>query len=110
MSAPRPHHLTAGQRTRRRLVSALNEITRSSVAEIRITPARYGDGTVWCAMALTAGRREVPLPGHARQVASLIREAFPLADWSRAQDYHVTSGVLREHVTPMPAALNGGER
>ncbi|MFF8406969.1 hypothetical protein ACF06P_35750 [Streptomyces sp. NPDC015684] len=110
MTAPRPQHLTAGKRTRGRLASELREMARRPVVEVRITPAQYGGGTVWCAMAFGVGRREVPLPGKSRQVAALLREAFPLAAWDRAQDYDVNSGVLREHQVQLPACLEGADR
>ncbi|WP_432169119.1 hypothetical protein [Streptomyces sp. 1222.5] len=110
MTARRPQHLTAGKRTRDRLAAELREIARRTVVEVRVTPAQYGGGTVWCAMALGVGRREVPLPGKARQVAVLIREAFPLAAWDRPQDYDVTSGVLREHQVQLPVCLEGADR
>lgn len=100
--------IVAGRRTRKRLAERLRDITGFyAVAEVRITPALYGGGTVWCAMAIGSNRREIPLPGVARQVTAVIREAFPGADWDRAQDYDVTTGALTEHVTAMPEALAG---
>ncbi|MFJ2004738.1 hypothetical protein [Streptomyces chartreusis] len=96
----------------RPLAEALRDITGFySVTEVRITPARYGNGTVWCAMALASNRREIPLPGELRKlVVDLLNRAFPSADWSRAQDYDVTAGILREHVVRLPACLRGGAR
>ncbi|MFI1767469.1 hypothetical protein ACH41H_36220 [Streptomyces sp. NPDC020800] len=106
MSAPQ-QHLTAGKRTRTRLREQIHEIARRKVIEIRITPALYGGGTVWCAIAIGADRREVPLPGHTRRVVALLREAFPLAAWDKPQDYTVATGVLREHHVQLPASLRG---
>lgn len=103
--------ILAGKRTGHRVAEALRDITGFyAVTEVRITPARYGDGTVHCAMALASNRREIPLPGHSRrEVVDLLNTAFPGADWSRAQDYDVTAGVLREHVVRLPACLRGEE-
>lgn len=109
MTGPQRQHLTAGKRTRNRLRQQLHEIAHRIVAEVRITPALYGGGTVWCAMAIGPGRREVPLPGQTRQVVSLLREAFPLAAWDRPQDYDVATGVLRERLVQLPACLTGGD-
>lgn len=100
---------TAGKRTRDRLYCQLRALTRRDVAEVRITPALYGDGTVYCAMAIGCNRREIPLPGVAREVAALIRAAFPDADWRRAQDYDVTTGTLTEHIVRLPAGLQDGD-
>ncbi|MFF7966703.1 hypothetical protein ACFZC3_15215 [Streptomyces sp. NPDC007903] len=100
----RPRY-TADERTRTRLDRQLGDIAGAALSEVRITPALYGDGTVWCAMALDLDGREVPLAGRTREVASLLREAFPGARWNRAQDYDVASGKLRKHVIELPAAL-----
>lgn len=97
----------AGKRTRDRVSHQLRDITGRDVAEVRITPALYGGGTVWCAMAIGSNRREIPLPGSAREIAGLIRAAFPSAQWDRAQDYDVTAGTLTEHSMVMPGCLLG---
>lgn len=98
----------AGKRVRDRVARQLREITdRQDVAEVRVTPARYGRGTVWCAMAIAVNRREIPLPGCAGEIAALIRNAFPAADWDRVQDYDVEAGVLKEHPTAVPECLAG---
>ncbi|MFI6248984.1 hypothetical protein [Streptomyces sp. NPDC051016] len=99
--------MPAGQLTRDRLYCRLRAITGRAVYEVRVTPALYGDGTVWCAMAIGCDQREIPLPSKSREVAAAIRAEFPRADWDRAQDYDVTTGVLREHTVPMPACLGG---
>lgn len=101
---------TAGARTRDQLKRRLTEIAGRIVAEVRITPALYGGGTVWCAMAISPSRQEIPLPGVARDVAALIQGAFPRADWSRAQDYDTATGLLSEHVVRIPACLSGDQR
>ncbi|MFJ4365118.1 hypothetical protein ACIP4S_13300 [Streptomyces chartreusis] len=108
MSGP----ILAGKKAGKRLAEALREITGFyAVTEVRITPARYGNGTVHCAMALASNRREIPLPGAVRkEVVDLLNSAFPGADWSRAQDYNVTAGVLSEHVVRLPACLRGDAR
>jgi hypothetical protein len=57
------------------------------------------------------GRREVPLPsgGLHHDIAILIRDAFPHANWAVAQDYDVATGVLREHSVRLPACLRGDD-
>jgi hypothetical protein len=98
---------TANTVTRDRLSGRLREITGHVLAEVRVTPALYGGGNVWCVMALDRRRREVPLPGLAVDIALLLKRAFPRADWDRAQDYDVTTGVLTKHLTLLPACLRG---
>lgn len=98
---------TVDASTRLVLRDDLRRITGRILAEVRITPALYGGGTGFCAMALDDRRREVPLPGVQQAVADRVRRAFLRADWSRAQDYNVTTGVLREHVVRLPASLRG---
>ncbi|WAZ20232.1 hypothetical protein STRCI_001333 [Streptomyces cinnabarinus] len=85
----------------------LQRITGRILTEVRITQTLYGGGIAYCAMALDEQRREVPLPGIQRDVVDRVRRAFNRADWSRAQDYNVTVGVLREHVVRRPACLRG---
>ena len=99
--------MPAGPLTRDRVYCKLRAITGRAVYEVRVTPAMYGEGTVWCAMAIGCDMREIPLPSKAREVVAAIREAFPKADWDRPQDYDVTTGVLREHIVPIPACLGG---
>ena len=107
MSTVRSSVSAASQQARDRLWHQLNIITRRDVIEVRVTPAQYGTGQVWCAMAIGCNRREVPLPGRAREVAALIREEFPDVDWDRAHDYDVTTGVLTEHTIAVPGYLLG---
>lgn len=113
MKATKARTRQASVRTRDRLAAQLRDISGCRLAEVRITPALYGGGTTWCAMAFgvdrTApwNRREVPLPGVHGEIASLLRKAFPSADWDRAQDYDVVTGLLSEHVTELPACLRG---
>lgn len=99
--------LTADDGARLSVHAELRRLTGRELAEVRVTPARYGGGTVWCVMALGHDRREVPLPGLARPIADLLRDAFPTARWGVALDYDVTTGVLTEHVTRLPACLRG---
>lgn len=102
--------LLAGEGTRADLAEALRDLTGDyHVAEVRLTPAQYGGGTVWCAMALASHRREIPVPGLATAIADLLRCAFSAADWCRAQDYDVTTGTLTEHAVRLPACLRGDE-
>ncbi|MET9081393.1 hypothetical protein ABZX77_05730 [Streptomyces sp. NPDC004237] len=101
---------TAGKLTRDRLYCKLTAITGRAVSEVRVTPALYGDGSVWCAMAIGCDLREIPLPSKSHEVAAVIRAAFPGANWARAQDYDVTTGALVEHIVRMPACLGGEDQ
>lgn len=109
---------TADAVTRDRLRVQLRALTGRVLAEVRITRVRWPEGLRWVAMALAdhrpyaraATRRcEVPLAEGTlhKDIAILIRDAFPRADWSRAQDYDVTTGTLREHAVRLPACLRG---
>ncbi|MGW3152712.1 hypothetical protein [Streptomyces sp. NPDC001089] len=108
----------AGARLRARLQRTLSAITGRALVELRVTRLRWSDGGVhWVAMALVAAgrddaaRRELPLAGGGlhQELARVLRDAFPRADWGVAQDYDVTAGVLTEHVTHMPMCLRGDE-
>lgn len=101
--------------TRDRLRGQLRELTGRVLAEVRITRVSWPEGLRWVAMVLAvngkapARRREVPLAegGQHHEIAILLRDAFPHADWSHAQDYDVTTGTLREHAVRLPACLRG---
>jgi hypothetical protein len=109
---------TAPEATRLALRDSLRRITGQSLAEVRITRVRWQDGLHWVALALTVDRRhpfwhrEVPLSDGSqhREIGLLLRGAFPLADWNVAQDYNVETGVLREHIPPVPECLRGEQR
>lgn len=102
---------------RHRLASQLRQLIGRPIAELRITRVRWDDGLQWVVLPLAAvvirgvarGHREIPLAEGTlhRDIAVLVRDAFPHADWSRAQDYDVVTGVLREHIIRTPAALRG---
>ncbi|MFJ2178934.1 hypothetical protein ACIOHE_39330 [Streptomyces sp. NPDC087851] len=95
--------------TRLRLWARMGNAAMADLAEVRITPYRHGDGRFWCVMALGCERREVPLPkGAPATISAALRAAFPLARWDVAQDYDITTGVLTEHITPLPACLLDG--
>ncbi|MFJ8153890.1 hypothetical protein [Streptomyces sp. NPDC094468] len=91
----------------------LRELVGHAVTEVRITRVRWDESKRWVVMLLDerlpGSRRELPVDrgGLHHLVAILIRDAFPHADWSRAQDYDVVHGALREHVVRVPAALAG---
>ncbi|MGW1796870.1 hypothetical protein ACWCQN_12875 [Streptomyces sp. NPDC001984] len=95
----------------------LVRITGRTLAEVRITRTRWDDGSHWVAMALTVDRqapwdrREIPLTEGAQhhEIAILIRDAFPHANWARAQDYAVATGILSEHLVRLPACLRGDD-
>ncbi|MEU4172883.1 hypothetical protein AB0F46_39125 [Streptomyces sp. NPDC026665] len=101
-----------------RIREELHEITGHTLAEVRITRVRWPAGLQWVALPLVArlkptpGRREVPLgeAGLHQTIAHLLRNAFPHADWSHAQDYDVTTGVLREHTPRVPSCLTSDAR
>ncbi|MET7776263.1 hypothetical protein ABZU94_10705 [Streptomyces mirabilis] len=115
-TATRTRH-AAEPLTRNALRAELLRITGSTLVEVRITRPRWDDRLHWVAMALAvsrrspATRREVPLAegGQHREIGLLLRDAFPHADWSAAQDYDVVGGILTEHVTRVPACLRGDE-
>ncbi|GAB2714760.1 hypothetical protein [Streptomyces bullii] len=101
----------AAAATRSALDQQLYTLVGRSVKEVRITRVHWPDGKRWVAMVIGASGREVPLRdgGLHHQAAIILREAFPHANWSRAQDYDVATGVLREHRVRMPACLRGDE-
>lgn len=117
MSTATPTRHVAEARTRDALRANLLRITGRTLVEVRITRPRWNDNLHWVAMALTvsrrspAVRREVPLAGGGlhREIGLLLRDAFPHADWSVAQDYDVVDGILTEHVTRVPACLRGDD-
>lgn len=108
-------HLDASRR--RALRDSLRRLTGHDLAEVRITRVHWDNGLRWVALALAdhqpyptalARRREIPVIGSQhREIARLIRDAFPEADWSRAQDYDVATGTLTEHQVQVPACLRG---
>ncbi|MEI5520730.1 hypothetical protein WB388_08955 [Streptomyces brasiliscabiei] len=96
--------------TRRALHQQLYTLMGRTVQEVRITRVRRGKGKRWVAMAIGTNGREVPLyeSGLHHQAALVLREAFPHADWSIAQNYDVTTGILTKHAAPTPAPLRDG--
>ncbi|MEU1596161.1 hypothetical protein ABZ468_25710 [Streptomyces sp. NPDC005708] len=113
MTTVAPAEYAAPARQRDRVSRELLRITGRMAVEVRITRTRWPDGLHWVAMVLVIdprapwGRREVPLTegGQHREIALLLRGAFPNADWARAQDYDVVTGTLREHLVRLPACL-----
>ncbi|MFF0597845.1 hypothetical protein [Streptomyces antibioticus] len=97
---------------KRALREQLYTLVGRAVREIRLTRVNWPDGYRWVAMAVGVGGKEVPLrEGGLHHVAALIlRDAFPHANWTRAQDYDVTTGILREHLVRTPASLRGERR
>jgi len=110
-----PAQQRASKRLRRHLARSLRRITSRDVAEVRITRVRWDDGLHWVALALAVdprppfGHREIPLADGSlhHEIALLLRDTFPHANWATAQDYDVTAGVLREHLVQMPTCLRG---
>ncbi|WP_155054533.1 hypothetical protein [Streptomyces blattellae] len=99
----------ASAATRSALDERLYILCGRLVKEVRITRVRWPQGKRWVALVIGLNGREVPLHdgGLHHQAAIILRDAFPHADWSRAQDYDVATGVLREHVVALPACLSG---
>lgn len=99
--------LKAEEDARRALDQQLYILVGRTVKEVRITRVRWSGGTRWAAMAIGAGGNEIPLYEHGRayQAAIILRQAFPDADWSVAQDYDAATGVLSEHVVREPSAV-----
>jgi hypothetical protein len=97
--------------TKRALKEQLYTLFGRAVQEIRITRVSWSSGPRWVAMVIGTHGREVPVHdgGLHHTAAIVLREAFPDANWSRAQDYHVATGVLRQHIVRTPASLRGGE-
>lgn len=108
MSAP-AKTLQARAAIRSALHQQLYTLTGRSVKEVRITRVRRREGNRWVAMVIGATGREVPLRdgGLHHQAAVILREAFPHANWSIAQNYDVTTGTLTEHAVRLPAHPRG---
>lgn len=89
----------------------LRRAAGSPVREYRITPQQWEQRTVFCVMAIGWSWREIPLPkGAAQAISVTLREAFPDALWSRAQNYTTANATLREHTPPVPSFLRRGGR
>ncbi|WP_416976657.1 hypothetical protein [Streptomyces sp. T028] len=108
----RPTEFTATADTRRALREQLYTLFGRQVKELRITRVTWPEGKKWVAMVIGTHGREVPVrdSGLHHQAALVMGAAFPAANWSKAQDYDVATGVLREHVVRRPAALRGDDR
>jgi len=102
---------TASAETRRVLQEQLYTLFGRPVKELRITRVTWPEGKKWVAMVIGTNGKELPIfdGGLHHQAAIVLRDAFPHANWSRARDYDVATGVLREHVTRVPATLRGDE-
>ncbi|MGP4085441.1 hypothetical protein [Streptomyces sp. KR55] len=98
--------------TRTALDQQLYTLFGRAVREVRITRVSWPDGKRWVAMAIGTHGGEIPLHdgGLHHQAAMVLRDAFPHANWSRAQDYDVATGTLREHLVRVPASLRGDDR
>lgn len=111
MTATKTKAERANAELRLLLLTRLREAAGRDVTEVRLTSYRRGSGRFWCVLVLGCDRREVPLPqGAPKKISDALRSAFPSARWSRAQDYDITTGVLTEHRTAMPACLLDGAR
>ncbi|QIJ62593.1 hypothetical protein [Streptomyces sp. JB150] len=108
---------TIDTHSRDQLRTVLRGIAGRDVAAVRVTRVSWPDGPRWVVMLLVddsraaRGRREVPVVEgrHHRDVALLLRDAFPLANWAIAQDYDISTGALTEHRVPVPACLRGDD-
>lgn len=84
----------------------LQEAVGAPFVEVRITPQQWASRAVFCTMAISPERREIPLPkGAAAVISDAIRAAFPTAQWDHAQNYHRQEGCLREHKPRLPSFL-----
>ncbi|MFJ9114431.1 hypothetical protein ACIRJO_02660 [Streptomyces sp. NPDC102394] len=106
MTAP-AQEFTATEEERRTLDQLLYILVGRSVKEVRITRVNWPEGKRWVTTVFGLNGKEVPLyeRGLHKQAAIVLRDAFPDANWARAQDYDVKTGVLREHVVQLPAGL-----
>ncbi|WP_426568147.1 hypothetical protein [Streptomyces canus] len=111
MTAP-AKSFTADAAERAKLRELLYVLFAREVSEVRITRVRWPEGKRWVAMVIGTEGREIPVRdgGLHHTAAIILRDAFPHANWSVAQDYDATAGVLREHTVRMPASLRGDER
>lgn len=102
----------ADEALRRSLDEQLYTLFGRSVKEVRITRVNWPEGKRWVAMVIGTHGREVPVrDGGLHQTAAIVlRDAFPNANWSRAQDYDVATGTLRQHVAPTPGRRRGETR
>ncbi|CBG73078.1 hypothetical protein SCAB_60591 [Streptomyces scabiei 87.22] len=104
-----PKELVADTATRTALHQQLYVLVGRSVQEVRITRVRRPEGNRWVAKVIGVNGREVPLHGSGlhHQAAAILRDAFPHANWSAAQNYDVTTGTLTRHVVRPPARPRG---
>ncbi len=102
----------AADAARRALDQQLYTLVGRPVREVRLTRVRRSEGLRWVAMVIGLNGKEVPLydPGLHHTAAVILREAFPGADWSTAQNYEVRTGTLTRRTTAAPAGLRGGRR
>ncbi|MEU7403846.1 hypothetical protein [Streptomyces sp. NPDC044948] len=109
-TAPTEHQADAT--ARRALDEQLYTLVGRAVREVRITRVRRSEGLRWVAMVIGSTGKEVRLydRGLHHAAAVILREAFPTADWSTAQNYDVRTGTLTRRTTAAPAGLRGGRR
>jgi hypothetical protein len=102
----------AAEAKRDTLEQQLYILVGRAVKEVRITRVRWPEGKRWVALVIGVNGKEVPLYGSGMhyQAAIILRDVFPHANWSVAQDYDVGTGVLTEHRTVLPASLRGDDR
>ncbi|MGW0583526.1 hypothetical protein ACWD25_48210 [Streptomyces sp. NPDC002920] len=107
-----PTELRAKANTRGSLDEQLYTLFGRRVKEVRITRVTWPEGKRWVAMVIGTHGREIPIydGGLHHNAAVVLRDAFPDANWSRAQDYDIATGVLSQHVVRMPASLRGDQR
>ncbi|MCC9154859.1 hypothetical protein LZP81_31045 [Streptomyces parvulus] len=108
----KPTELQADDATRRALDQQLYTLVGRPVREVRITRVCRNEGLRWVALVIGLNGKEVRLfdTGLHHAAAVILREAFPDADWSAAQDYTVRTGTLARRSTALPAGLRGGRR
>ncbi|MGW6292436.1 hypothetical protein [Streptomyces sp. NPDC055058] len=110
MTSPARHQANAA--TRKALDQRFYTLFGRAVKEVRITRVHWPEGRKWVAMVIGTHGREVPVHGTGlhTQAALVLKDAFPRADWDRAQDYDATTGTLSEHIARMPTPRGGDVR
>lgn len=103
---------TATDSQRRALDQRIYLLIGRSAKELRITRVNWSDGPRWVTTVFGLNGKEVPLwdRGLHLQAALVLKDAFPQADWSIAQNYDVTTGILHPHLPVPPRFIRKAAR